>query len=93
MSTVCAHCGGEGPLFREAPVGARARDLDLELLARLPFDPALSAAVDAGEPLLAGQAGAGCAVEQEFERLAERVATWPPPSREAAGEPTKEGSW
>lgn len=88
-SAVCMHCGGEGPLFREVPVAARARDLDLELLARVPFDPALSQAVDAGRPLLTAESGAGSAIGDVFERLAERVAAWTPPAQE----PSEEGSW
>ena len=81
-SSVCGHCGGEGPLFREAPVEARARDLGLEILARVPFAPALAAAADAGQPLLDPESGAGSAAAKAFEQLAERVAAWSPPPAE-----------
>jgi ATP-binding protein involved in chromosome partitioning len=75
--SVCAHCGGEGPLFHEAPVEARARELGLEVLARVPFDPALGAAADAGRAgEVAGAAG------KVFDELAGRVAAWTPPPPE-----------
>jgi ATP-binding protein involved in chromosome partitioning len=68
-SSVCAHCGAEGPLFREAPVDAIARQLDLPLLARIPFDPQLAAAADAGTP-----DGITNAALRAFEALAAQVA-------------------
>lgn len=75
--SVCAHCGGEGPLFREAPVEARARELGLDVLARVPFDPALGAAADAGR---AGEAA--LAAGKVFDELAGRVTAWTPPPPE-----------
>jgi ATP-binding protein involved in chromosome partitioning len=81
--SVCAHCGAEGPLFREAPVDARARDLSLEVLARIPFDPALAEAADAGRPLLAEPGLPRSPAVRAFEQLAERVSTWTPPAPEA----------
>jgi ATP-binding protein involved in chromosome partitioning len=82
-SNVCAHCGAEGPLFREASVEARARDLSLEVLARIPFDPALAEACDAGRPLLAEPGLARSPAVRAFEQLAERVAGWLPSAPEA----------
>lgn len=79
---VCAHCGAEGPLHRELPADARARDLDLEVLARIPFDAALGAAADAGRPLLVDDAGAAGAAGKAFDALAERVLAWTPPPKE-----------
>lgn len=76
-SVVCAHCGAEGPLYRELPAEAGA--LELELLARIPFDAALGAAADAGRPLLADAAGANGAAAKAFDALAERVLAWTPP--------------
>jgi ATP-binding protein involved in chromosome partitioning len=81
--TVCAHCGAEGPLYREAPAEACAADLGLEILARVPFDPELGAAADAGRPLLAADdAGAARAAGKAFEELAGRVLAWTPPPAE-----------
>ncbi len=70
-SSVCAQCGAEGPLFREAPVDEIARRLDLAVLARIPFDPGLAAAADAGTPedVLPTSAAA-----RAFEALAAQVA-------------------
>jgi ATP-binding protein involved in chromosome partitioning len=65
-SCVCARCGTEGPLFREASTDAVAAGLDLSVLARIPFDARAAAAVDEGEPL-AGLAGGA------FEKLAEQI--------------------
>jgi ATP-binding protein involved in chromosome partitioning len=80
-SAVCGSCGAEGPLFREAPVEARARDLGLALLARVPFEPALGAAVDAGRPLDLDAQPDSPAL-RAFEALAERVLAHEP---QAAG--------
>jgi ATP-binding protein involved in chromosome partitioning len=65
-SSVCAHCGSEAPLFREASTDATAARLDLAVLARIPFDPRAAAAVDAGAPLADLAGGV-------FEKLAEQV--------------------
>jgi ATP-binding protein involved in chromosome partitioning len=79
-SAVCARCGADEPLFREAPVEARAHSLGLPVLARIPFDAGLAAAVDAGHPLL----GPDATASRAFEELAERLAAWEPPPREGA---------
>lgn len=69
-TTVCAHCGKEGPLFREASTDQTARQLDLSVLARVPFDARAAAAMDAGAPLatVAGDA---------FDKLAEHALAAP----------------
>jgi len=51
-TVVCAHCGEEAPLYPAAPVERAAAELDLPLLARVPFEPRLAAAADAGVPFL-----------------------------------------
>jgi ATP-binding protein involved in chromosome partitioning len=70
-SSVCAHCGAEGPLFQEAPVDAVARDLDLPILARVPFDARLAGRADAG---VAAEIDPASAADRVFEAFAERVA-------------------
>jgi ATP-binding protein involved in chromosome partitioning len=83
-SAVCAACGAEGPLFREAPSERLAADLGVELTARIPFDRELAAAADAGRPFLEGP-GRMSAAGRAFEALAERVAAYelPPPGGES----------
>jgi ATP-binding protein involved in chromosome partitioning len=79
-SHVCASCGAEGPLFRESSVEALARSMDLEVLARVPFDARLAASADAGTPFVeeaAPQRGAFAA----FERLAGCVRDFEPEKR------------
>jgi ATP-binding protein involved in chromosome partitioning len=83
-SAVCAACGAEAPLFREASTESVARELDVELVARIPFDARLAADADAGRPFLAGphrDSPAGRA----FATLARHVAGWEPPGREGEG--------
>ena len=45
----CPDCGGEHPVFGESTIDALGAQLSLPVLARLPIDPALARAVDAGE--------------------------------------------
>ena len=71
-SVVCASCGHEGALFREAPAERLASKMGIELLAQLPFDAALAASADRGE-LYASTAGVATAVGRAFHDLAERV--------------------
>ncbi|HXV36067.1 MAG TPA: P-loop NTPase [Myxococcota bacterium] len=85
-SSVCSRCGAETPLFGDAADGAtRARDfarrLDLELLARIPFDAQLAAAADRGEPFLE-RAGGESAAGRAFEQLAARVDAYRRPGPE-----------
>ncbi|HEY8233900.1 MAG TPA: P-loop NTPase [Vicinamibacteria bacterium] len=46
----CGSCEATGPLFPGDAGERLARDASAPLLARVPFDPALAAAVDCGEP-------------------------------------------
>ena len=45
----CPDCGSRHAIFGESHIEEVARELDLKVLARLPIDPALAAACDAGE--------------------------------------------
>jgi ATP-binding protein involved in chromosome partitioning len=65
-SSVCSQCGAEGPLFREASTDAIAAQLDLAVLARIPFDAGAAAAADAGRPL-------ADAADGVFDKLAEEA--------------------
>jgi ATP-binding protein involved in chromosome partitioning len=78
-SAVCGACGAEGPLYREASVDELAASLDVPVLARVPFDPALAAAADAGRVFLDGP-GAASPAGRALAALAERVAGWEPPA-------------
>ena len=73
-TSVCAACGHEGPMYQEASTQQLARQQGVEIVARLPFDPALARASDAGVPYLEG-AGRASAVGRAFAALAERIAT------------------
>jgi ATP-binding protein involved in chromosome partitioning len=77
----CAKCGEETPLFPPGGAAALARDLDVELVARIPFDPELARAADAGRVYLAA-AGPDTPVAVAFAGLAERVATLQDPALE-----------
>jgi len=65
-SSVCSQCGAEAPLFREASTDAIAAQLDLAVLARIPFDARAAAAADAGRPL-------ADAADGVFDKLAEEA--------------------
>jgi len=71
-SVVCPACGAEGPLYREAPVERLARDLAVEVIARIPFDAKLAQAADEGRVFLEGE-GASSAAGRALAALAERV--------------------
>ena len=45
----CPDCGSRHAIFGESHIEEVAKELDLKVLARLPIDPALAAACDAGE--------------------------------------------
>ena len=77
-SSVCRSCGAEGPLFQEVSVDALAKDLALDVVARIPFDPALAAAADGGQWDQAVDSAAGRA----FTALADCVVAWAPPPPE-----------
>lgn len=76
-SATCTRCGVEAPLYREASAEGLASQMAVEVLARIPFDPALAAAADAGRVFLQGE-GAGSPAGRAFAALAERVAEWRP---------------
>jgi ATP-binding protein involved in chromosome partitioning len=80
-SAICAKCGEEGPLFREASADRLARDLSVEIVARIPFDPELAAAADEGRPYLEGP-GLASPAGRALAGLAKRVAAWDPPGPE-----------
>jgi ATP-binding protein involved in chromosome partitioning len=65
-TAVCARCGEESPLFHEASTDRIAKQLDLAVLARVPFDARAAAATDAGAPL-------SSTPEAVFDRLADHV--------------------
>ena len=70
----CGSCRGHGPLF-EGDAGDRlARETGAPLLARVPFDPAVQASVDAGDPAAAAAALAPAAeaLVRSLERPAPR---------------------
>jgi ATP-binding protein involved in chromosome partitioning len=71
-TSICAKCGAEAPLFRETLESETARDLGVEVLARIPFDAGIAAAADRGRPFLQGDAmesAAGLALMQLVERV------------------------
>jgi ATP-binding protein involved in chromosome partitioning len=80
-STVCQRCGAEGPLFHEASVDDLVARTGVEVVARIPFDPALSRAADAGRSFFEGEVAASPAV-RALEALAETVAKWEAPGPE-----------
>ena len=73
-SAVCDACGAEGPLYREASAEPLAAAHRVEVVARLPFDPALARAADSGTVYLEG-AGRASPTGRAFAALAERIAT------------------
>jgi len=80
-SVVCPHCGREHGLFHEASAERLARELDVPLLARLPFDARLAAAADAGRPFLGDASApseAASPAAAVFAKLAGQVAAWEP---------------
>jgi ATP-binding protein involved in chromosome partitioning len=80
-SVVCPACGAEGPLYREAPVERLARDLAVDVVARIPFDAKLAQAADEGRVFLEGE-GASSAAGRAFTALGERVLAFEMPEPE-----------
>jgi ATP-binding protein involved in chromosome partitioning len=78
-TVVCSACGHAGALFREAGVERLARDLGLERIARIPFDPELAAAADSGRSFLEGP-GRGSAAGDALVELAEVVSAFEIPA-------------
>jgi hypothetical protein len=58
-----------------------AADLSVDVVARIPFDPALARAGDAGELFLEGP-GADSPAGRALVELAQCVAAWEPPEPE-----------
>ena len=82
-TSVCRECGVEGPLFHEASSEPLAHRTGREVIARIPFDPALSAAADAGESFLqTAQGAASGATGRAFFELAGKVAAYDRPGPE-----------
>lgn len=80
-SSVCIKCGEEGPLFHEVSIDKLARSSGLDIVARIPFDPALSAAADRGEVFLEGP-GRESPAGRALHGLAEHVAAYERPEPE-----------
>jgi ATP-binding protein involved in chromosome partitioning len=81
-SSVCGACGAEGALYHEVSAEPLARDLGIEIVAKLPFDPRLAQASDAGVLFLEG-AGRSSPAGRAFAALAQRIATLHPTELEA----------
>ncbi|MGH3360635.1 MAG: P-loop NTPase [Nocardioidaceae bacterium] len=62
-SVTCGGCGSETPLFGGDAGRELANDLGVPLLGRVPIDPALMQAADAGVPVVLAQPGAPAATE------------------------------
>jgi ATP-binding protein involved in chromosome partitioning len=73
-SAVCDACGAEGPLYREGSAAPLAAAHGVEVVASLPFDPALARAADAGTVYLEGPRRAS-PTGRAFAALAQRIAT------------------
>jgi ATP-binding protein involved in chromosome partitioning len=73
-AAACAKCGAELPLHPEEPVARFAEDADLPIVARIPFDPALARAADAGGPW-ASEGVPVTPAERAVAGLAERLET------------------
>jgi ATP-binding protein involved in chromosome partitioning len=74
----CSSCRGDGPLFAGDAGDRLARETGTELLARIPFDPAVQAGIDAGETAAAAAALAPAA-EALLARLAPEARVEPRP--------------
>lgn len=85
---LCAHCGGEGPLFRGPDSAAMAHELGIAFLGRVPFDPRLAEAADRGLPYVQCESGSPAAaalqaVATALRSLVERQAEPRPAHRES----------
>jgi len=83
-SAVCPHCGGEAPLPREAAAEALAEATAVPVVARIPFDPRLALAADAGRVFLEGE-GVATPAGRALAALADAVAAWKAPGPEGEG--------
>jgi ATP-binding protein involved in chromosome partitioning len=82
-SAVCGECGAETALFREASPEQHAGAFGIEVIGRIPFDPALARAADAGHPFVAGP-GAGAPAGRALAALAQRILGYPAAAEEEA---------
>ena len=83
-SAVCPRCGEEAPLFREAAAEALADATAVPVVARIPFDPRIALAADAGRIFLEGD-GVASPAGRALAALADCVAAWRPPDAEEEG--------
>jgi ATP-binding protein involved in chromosome partitioning len=74
---ICARCGQEAPLYREASAEALADATAVPVVARVPFDARLARAADAGRVFLEGE-GVATPAGRALAELAHRVAAWRP---------------
>jgi ATP-binding protein involved in chromosome partitioning len=74
----CSSCRGDGPLFAGDAGDRLTREMDAPLLARIPFDPAVQAGIDAGDTTAAAAALAPAA-EALLARLAPEARVEPRP--------------
>jgi ATP-binding protein involved in chromosome partitioning len=75
-SAMCGSCGAEVELFREADPAPRFASMGVEVIARIPFDPALARAADAGLPYVLGP-GASAPAGRALAALAEHILCYP----------------
>jgi ATP-binding protein involved in chromosome partitioning len=83
-SAVCPRCGEEAPLYREAEVETLADATAVPVVARIPFDPRLALAADAGRVFLEGD-GVATPAGRALVALADTVAAWRSPDPEGEG--------
>jgi len=83
-SAVCPRCGEEAPLYREAAAEALADATAVPVVARIPFDPRLALAADAGRVFLEGE-GVASPAGRALVALADTVSAWQPPDPEGEG--------
>lgn len=81
-SVVCASCGAEGELFREAPAERLAARLGIPLVGRIPFDAGLAREADAGRPYVL-ERGVATPAGRALLALAERVVGYPAQAEDA----------
>ena len=75
-SAMCGACGEEVALFREADPALRFASMGIEVIARIPFDPALARAADSGLPYVLGP-GASAPAGRALAGLADRLLCYP----------------
>jgi MinD superfamily P-loop ATPase len=85
---LCPTCGTEILLFKQGGGESLAREMGIPFLGRIPLDPAIVQACDAGRPLTAARAErpAARAFRQVVEAVLQRDAAHPAGSGVACGE-------